>query len=202
MGGKGVLAIAALQSALRWGHRLGATEAAAASAAPEEIVYRTGVSTDEVFAVCQGWALRFVALADGRRQNLAVLLPGDLSLTGLFQEQLHFSVAAVTTLRIRCFFRAELKRRILGGADMIEMCGKAFAAEQRDVEQRAVDLGRRNAEERVAHLFLGLGSARGLFSWGETRRMASLGIAQDQGALRRRQEMAPASVHAPTQLAA
>jgi len=32
----------------------------------------------------------------------------------------------------------------------------AFAAEQRDVEERAVDLGRRMAEERVCHLILGL----------------------------------------------
>jgi hypothetical protein len=80
------------------------------SAAAGEIVYRTAEASTEVFAVCQGWATRFVALADGRRQTLAVLLPGDLSLGALFQGRLRFSVAVVTPLRITRFDRAGLKR--------------------------------------------------------------------------------------------
>jgi hypothetical protein len=34
--------------------------------------------------------------------------------------------------------------------------GKACAAEQRDVEERIVNLGRRTAEERLCHLLLGV----------------------------------------------
>jgi CRP-like cAMP-binding protein len=125
-------------------------------AAPDEIVYHEKEAVDDVFAVCQGWALRFVALADGRRQNLAVLLPGDLVLGALFQERLHFSVAAVTSLRITRFASADLKRRMLGDANLQELLGRACAAEQRDIDQRVVDLGRRNAEERVMRLLLGI----------------------------------------------
>jgi CRP-like cAMP-binding protein len=126
------------------------------SAAANEIVYRKEEVAHDVFAVCEGWALRFVALADGRRQNLAVLLPGDLSLGALFQERLHFSVEAVTPLRITRFARADLKRGMLGNANLLKLLGKACAAEQRDIDQRAVDLGRRSAEERVMHLMLSL----------------------------------------------
>jgi CRP-like cAMP-binding protein len=126
------------------------------SAAPDEIIYRREATASDVFAVCQGWALRFVTLADGRRQNLAVLLPGDLAVGTLFQERLHFSVAAVTRLHITRFARADLMRRLLGDVAMLELLGRAWAAEQRDIEQRAVDLGRRSAEERVTHLLLSL----------------------------------------------
>jgi CRP-like cAMP-binding protein len=124
------------------------------SAAANEIIHRKEEAANDVFAVCEGWALRFVALADGRRQNLAVLLPGDLSLGALFQERLHFSIQAVTPLRITRFARADLKRGMLGDANLLELLGKAFAAEQRDIDQRAVDLGRPSAEERVTRLIL------------------------------------------------
>jgi CRP-like cAMP-binding protein len=126
------------------------------SVGPDEIAYHAGATANAVFAVCQGWALRFVALPDGRRQNLAVLLPGDLSVGALFQDQLHYSVAAVTPLRITQFPGADLKRRILGDAELLDIFGRACAEEQRDIDQRAVNLGRRSAEERVAHLLLGL----------------------------------------------
>jgi CRP/FNR family transcriptional regulator len=126
------------------------------SASVDEIVYTRGATVDDVFAVCQGWALRFVQLSDGRRQNLAVLLPGDLSASLLFQDKLDFSVEAVTTLRITRFARTDVKQCMLGDANLLELFGRACAAEQRDIDQRAVNLGRRSAEERVAHLLLGL----------------------------------------------
>ena len=126
------------------------------SAVPGGVIYRRGAMTDGAFAVCQGWALRFIQLSDGRRQNLAVLLPGDLCLTALFQDSLQFSVEAVTELRITRFARSDLKRKIREDANMLEQFGKACAAEQRDSDERAVNLGRRSAEERVANLMLGL----------------------------------------------
>jgi CRP/FNR family transcriptional regulator, anaerobic regulatory protein len=126
------------------------------SAAAGEIVFTQGTTLDYVFAVCQGWALRFVRLADGRRQNLGVLLPGDLWLSALFQDSLYFAVEAVTALRVTRFARADVTNRIFRDANMLELFGRACAAEQRDVDQRAVDLGRRSAQERVAHLLLSL----------------------------------------------
>jgi CRP-like cAMP-binding protein len=123
------------------------------SAAANEVIYNRG-TRPEVFAVCQGWALRYIQLADGRRQNLGVLLPGDLSLSTLFEEKLHYSVQAVTDLRITQFACADLKRTLLGDANMLEFFGKSYAAERRYSDELAVDLGRRSAEERVTHLML------------------------------------------------
>jgi len=126
------------------------------AAAENEIIYSKNTPPGDIFAVCQGWALRFVELADGRRQNLAVLLPGDICVATLFEDELHFSVQAVTKLRITRFARADLTRRILSDAHTLEVYGKACAAQLRDVDERAVDLGRRSAEERVSRLILGI----------------------------------------------
>lgn len=127
------------------------------SAAPNEIVYSKDELSEDMVVICQGWAVRFIQWTDGRRQNLAVLLPGDLfSATALFQEKLHFSVQAVTELRISRFARADLKRRILADPEILEALGKACTAEQRDIDERAADLGRGSAEERIAHLIVSL----------------------------------------------
>ena len=124
--------------------------------AANEVICSQGGFPDHVFALCRGWALRFVELADGRRQNLAVLLPGDMQVCALFQDKLHYSVEAVTALRITRFASADLKTCILGDANMLAMIGRACAAEQRAADERAINLGRRSAEERVMHLLLGL----------------------------------------------
>jgi CRP-like cAMP-binding protein len=126
------------------------------SASANEVIYSNEATPGDVFAVCQGWALRFVVLADGRRQNLAVLLPGDICVAALFDDKLRFSVQAVTKLRIARFARADVKKRILSDAHTFELFGRACAAELHEVDERAVDLGRCSAEERVSRLILGL----------------------------------------------
>jgi CRP-like cAMP-binding protein len=126
------------------------------NAEANEIIYSREAKSGDVFAVCQGWALRFVELTDGRRQNLAVLLPGDISVTALFEDKLHYSVQAVTKLRITRFACADIKKRITSDVHTFELFGRAFATELHDVDERAVDLGRRSADERVTHLLLGL----------------------------------------------
>jgi hypothetical protein len=45
---------------------------------------------------------------------------------------------------------------MLGDANLLELVAKCCAAEQRDIDQRAVDLGGRSAEERVTHLIVDL----------------------------------------------
>jgi len=43
-----------------------------------DLVFRKDEVAEHVFAVCEGWAIRFIDLADGRRQNRAV--PREVSL--------------------------------------------------------------------------------------------------------------------------
>jgi len=120
------------------------------------LVFKKDDAAEHVFAVCEGWALRFIELAKGPRQNLAVLLPGDLCPTALFQEKFHYSVEAATDVCITRFGRDDVRQQMLHDPKLRETVAKACAAEQRDVEERLVNLGRRTAEERVSHLLFGL----------------------------------------------
>ena len=121
------------------------------------IIYKQGESSEDVFVICQGWAARFIQLSDGRRQILSVLLPGDLFCTAsLFREKLQFSVQAVTEARFCRFARAHLKRRVIANPDILEAVGEVCAVEQQDMDELSTDLGRRTAEERVAHLIVRL----------------------------------------------
>jgi CRP-like cAMP-binding protein len=121
-----------------------------------DIVFRKDEAAEHVFAVCEGWALRFIELANGRRQNLSVLLPGDLCTSALFHEKFHYSVEAATEVCITRFAGDDVKQQMLRDPKLLETVTKACAAEQRDVEERVVNLGRRTAEEHVCHLLLGL----------------------------------------------
>jgi CRP-like cAMP-binding protein len=123
-----------------------------------DLVFRRDEAAEHLFAVCEGWALRLIELADGRRQNLSVLLPGDLCPTALFQEKFHYSVEAVTDVCVTRFVRDNVRQRMLRDLKLRETVAKACAADQRDVEERIVNLGRRTAEEHVCHLLLGLAS--------------------------------------------
>jgi hypothetical protein len=60
----------------------------------------------------KGWALRFIALADGRHQNLAVLLPGDLCTCALFQEKFPFGQKIGTAKELTVHGTARLPKRL------------------------------------------------------------------------------------------
>jgi CRP-like cAMP-binding protein len=49
------------------------------STAARHTVYRAGEASEGVLLICDGWAVRFVQLPNGKRQILSVLLPGDMA---------------------------------------------------------------------------------------------------------------------------
>ena len=92
-----------------------------------DLVFRRDEAAEYVFAVCEGWALRFIELSDGRRQNLSVLLPGDLCATALFQDRFHYSVEAVTDVCVTRFGRdADRKTTNAPGSQSAENRGQCF----------------------------------------------------------------------------
>ena len=76
----------------------------------------------------------------------------------------------MTDLRITRFLRADLKKRILPNPNMLEIMGNVSAAEQRDIDERAADLGRRSAEQRGARLMVGLVERISAYRIGPDRR--------------------------------
>jgi CRP/FNR family transcriptional regulator, anaerobic regulatory protein len=112
---------------------------------------------DAVPVVCSGWAASAVTLPNGSRQILSFLLPGDLVSTALLFESRPLGlVEAITEVRVRTFKRSELRPALLKRADLFEKLGKAWIEEKAQAERLIIDLGRRTADERIAHLISNL----------------------------------------------
>ncbi len=123
--------------------------------AARQNIYRAGEITEGVLVICDGWAVRFVQLPNGKRQILSVLMPGDLvSPTSMLEGQLGFSIQAVTHVRYCYLSFAEVRTRIRNNPSLFDAWLCLTAAEQRDADKRLVDLGQRTAQERIVALIV------------------------------------------------
>ncbi|AWB19913.1 Crp/Fnr family transcriptional regulator [Methylobacterium currus] len=128
---------------------------------------RDGEAAPRPQVLLEGWACRQRLLADGRRQIIVVLLPGDL--VGLDQRRRPLPFGSVTTLTPAQICEAGALRECAaasgtaqGGETGGRETGLAAALRQaREMEElwlvnQVVRLGRQTAYERVAHFLLEL----------------------------------------------
>ncbi|AWN48669.1 hypothetical protein DK419_21835 [Methylobacterium terrae] len=140
-----------------------------APVAPRTELVRDGDAAPRPQVLVEGWACRQRLLADGRRQIVVVLLPGDL--IGLDRRRRPLPFGSVTTLTAAqvCEAGPLRERAARGGAagdgtgaGTGEGTGLAAALRQaREMEEiwlvnQVVRLGRQTAYERVAHFLLEL----------------------------------------------
>lgn len=122
----------------------------------EDIISR-GDEPMEAFIVKSGWAVRYIALEDGRSQVLNFMLPGDVyDLQVVVTEGADHSIAALNKVEIFQIPRREFLRMFESGT----RAGIAFwwcaLQEEAILREQIVRNGRRSARERVAHLILEL----------------------------------------------
>jgi len=136
---------------------LAALQSGAQSVAAGEDLLVEGHRAPTAYVLKAGWAVRYKLLPDGRRQVLNFVLPGDV--VGfheyLFQVTPH-SVGALTDLEVSTLSPPaliELFRKLPRLAFAIAW---SAAREGAMMEEQVVRIGRRNAYERMAHLFLEL----------------------------------------------
>ncbi len=121
------------------------------------LIWRERETVETVPVVCDGWAATAVTLSDGRRQILSFVLPGEIVSAYLIVEPvITCSVEAVTNLRYRTFARADVKAALGQCPDLIAMLGNIRNEETMRADQLAVDLGQRDAAERIARLIVSL----------------------------------------------
>lgn len=112
-------------------------------------------SAQDVHVLCAGWASQFVRLTDGRRQIVGLLAPGDVFANGaLFGMAVGHSVQALTDVAYTRLDARALRHRLREEPALLEVFARACMHEKQDRESLLVDLGRRSAEERIAHLVL------------------------------------------------
>lgn len=120
---------------------------------PREHLVHEGGAAEAVFTLVTGFACRYKMAPDGRRQIIGLLLPGDICGLGMFiRQQVDHSVSALKATcaaMIRCEAVAELLDR---RPRLSQAMWCLTAAEEAITRQWVVNVGYRNAYERVAHL--------------------------------------------------
>jgi CRP-like cAMP-binding protein len=139
---------------------------------PRRAIHHPKEWSEFVPVVCNGWALSSIALPDGRRQILSILLAGDIAFSaGLFEPASGYAAEAITEVTYRKFKRVELKDLLFEHRDLFEMLTKIWNEERARADQLALGLGRRTATERIARLILNLTerlAERGMMMNGQT----------------------------------
>jgi len=137
--------------------------------APREELLPERKPSDGLHLIVEGFACRCKLLPDGRRQILGLLLPGDLvDLRLIPLGRLDHSIAALSAVRTSLVSASAM----LSAVDRHPRLGRALwwlaAVEESITQQWLVNVGYRNAYERVAHLLCEV-------YW----RLESVGLAQD-----------------------
>jgi CRP-like cAMP-binding protein len=140
-------------------------------------IFSEGDAMGDVLFLREGWAYRYRLLADGRRQVVNFLIPGDL--IGPFTPTAKQFAATLTTSSLCRLARRDLADAIRDRPAFSAAVEAMIAAEYDLLAERTVSLGRRNAKERLSHLLLEL-----------SERLKRVGlVAKDSFALPLTQEM-------------
>ena len=124
-----------------------------AFAAKQDIIGE-GEKPDHVHIVLEGWAARYKMLRDGSRQITAFLLPGDFcDLHVTILAQMDHGIVALTRTRIAYVAHRTMEDLPLERPELGRALWRATLIDEAVLRSWIVNLGRREALERVAHLF-------------------------------------------------
>ncbi len=118
---------------------------------------RSGEACRDILLMREGWAIRYRCLETGERMIVSYVLPGDfVSLNAVLFDYSDFTVATITPVVVSRFspdvlieLMAEFPRLALA----IAWCD---AREESILAEHLINVGRRSAYQRVAHLLLEL----------------------------------------------
>jgi CRP-like cAMP-binding protein len=129
-------------------------------------ILREGEAEEMVLPLLDGLAYQHKDLRGGRRQIIAVLLPGDLcSGYGRRTSPMDYGVRALTQVRIARIPKESFDRILACHGAIADAMATAAVVEEAVLRAWLVNLGQRDARERVAHLICEL-----------ARRMADCGL--------------------------
>ncbi len=124
---------------------------------PSTELYREGDRIQESFTLFSGWVIRYKTLEDGRRQILGFALPGDLL---CFQPDLgapNTHSAQTLTPVVLCAFPADdLIQMFRRYPELAIQMSWITSRDEAIYHEHLINLGRRPARERIAHLLLEL----------------------------------------------
>lgn len=128
-----------------------------------------GEKPEHIHIMLDGWAARYKMLPDGGRQITGFLLPGDICDTGAaILKQTDHSIFALTQVKIASITRAALIEATRERPSLAQAFWWASLVDEAVLRTWIVNLGRRDAHARIAHLLCELHA-----------RMKRVGLIQD-----------------------
>jgi len=121
---------------------------------PRQVIVRENVPVTNCTLVTEGFVERFKDTEEGRRQILAIHLPGDfVDLHSYPLKRLEHSVAAVTACKVAIVPHAAVRAIIERSPVLTELLWRSTMIDAAVNREWIVSLGTRSAAVRLAHLF-------------------------------------------------
>jgi CRP-like cAMP-binding protein len=119
-----------------------------------EDILPEGKKVGHIHLVLHGLAARSKVLADGRRQIMAFLIPGDLCDVEVFVlEAMDHSIVAMSETTCALIPASTIKDLLIESSRLTTALWWSTMTDSAVLRERIIDHGRRGARERVAHLF-------------------------------------------------
>lgn len=114
---------------------------------------REGDRPDPVFVILEGWACQYKMLRDGARRIIAFMLPGDFcDIHIAVLEQMDHSIVTLTNCRVAFLPKAQMEALVEANPTITRAFWWSQLVDQGVLRTWIVSMGRRKAEQRVAHL--------------------------------------------------
>lgn len=122
--------------------------------APGCEIYYQGDPARDFFVLLDGWVCLYVLLADGRRQNVKLAVPGDLlAFSPQRDQELDHSAVALTNAVLCPIDRGRFARHAVENPQLLANVNDYLVREQALMCEQLTSLARRSATERIAHIF-------------------------------------------------
>jgi CRP-like cAMP-binding protein len=127
-----------------------------------------GQTHASAFILARGWACSYKVLPDGERQIVDFQIPGDfLGLRSILFRTADHSIEAVTRIEASEVLASDIFDAFSGAPRLATAVLWAASRDEAMVVEHLVNLGRRSAEERMAHFLLELGARLKLVGMGD-----------------------------------
>ena len=122
-----------------------------------QAVFTEGTRSQSVFFVVDGFLIRYRILRDGQRQILDLAIPGDFTgVPSCFYHDALFTVKALTNATVAVVPLERIVGLFKTQPPLAAKIFWAFSCEMAVIAEHLVAVGRRSADERIAHFLLEL----------------------------------------------
>ncbi|HET9396200.1 MAG TPA: Crp/Fnr family transcriptional regulator [Nitrospiraceae bacterium] len=121
--------------------------------APKRHIIQEGDRPEQVHLIVDGWAARYKSVANGARQIVAFLLPGDFcDLHTAVLGHMDHSIVAITTCHVAFIPSAQMDELTSNHNGLTRALWWGTLVDEGVLRSWVVNVGRREAHERIAHL--------------------------------------------------